>query len=138
MSFWNNLRGFRRRRSASHAWIAFHRLVEAHARSTGQSFRRVFDALAKRHDFGREPAGWPTLEVMRTAAEELARTHALQLDARAARVAASRARKRLGQRAGDPADRLDAMRIAAAAHAKPKPGFWGWRAYRAQAEDGQR
>ena len=115
--------------SASHAWIALHRLVEAFCRLTGNSFGAVFAELEARFDFARaEPGRWPDPPTMRRAADWLRGAREEVLAARNALIAARRAAKALGRRTPVPAelDRSEA-RIRAYAAALPRVGHWGWK-----------
>lgn len=112
--------------SASYAWIALHRCVEANARLTGERFGSIFARLSVAHGFGRAPADWPDIGRMRLAVRQLQREREAWLTERKAREAARRADKRAGKRINDDV-RLTEMRARQGGHIVPRVGCWGWR-----------
>lgn len=115
--------------SASHAWIALHRMVDAYCRLTGVAFRAVFAELERRFDFERGDAGrWPDPPTMQRAADWLKGERDQALAARNALIAARRREKALGRRTSVPAElaRSEAC-IREYRAALPRVGCWGWR-----------
>jgi hypothetical protein len=119
--------------SASHAWIALHRLVEAYCRTTGRAFAEVFSELEQRFAFTRRDRNrWPDLAVMRAAATML---HTQRLAALVPRRAwAARRRQSRSHREPVPAGVREAEARARDYAARiPNVGAWGWRRRRKQA-----
>ena len=115
-------------RSASHAWIELHRLVEAYCKTVATPFHDVFAALEARFDFGREPAKWPELATMRRAAVWLRDRRQLALTERASATAAQRAEKARGRRVSVPATlRASEAAVRGYVASTPQVGAWGWR-----------
>ena len=116
---------------SGHAWIAFHRCVEAYARLTGEPFCVVFDRLARAHGFSRRRKA-PAPSQLKAAVEQLQAERRAYLDRQAELVAARRAAKARGQRhQRSPLDEQEARRRAYV-EAVPQVGFWGWRRLRDQ------
>ena len=118
--------------SASHAWIALHRMVDAYCRLTGMSFRAVFAELVRRFRFERgDPSRWPDASTMRQAADWLNAERAEVLAARDALIAARRRAKASGRRTPVP-DELarSEARIRDYRASLPRVGCWGWRGRR--------
>ena len=130
----NTLRQVRRLQDPSYAWIALHRLVEAHARSSGQSYTTVFTDLERRFGFGRQPGQWPPVSVMKAAAEDLAKQREAMLAIRNNLIEATRLRKRKGDRHADPELVNYQRRIAGNGKTHPIVGVWGWRIRRLQGD----
>lgn len=115
----------------SHAWIALHHCVESLARLTGEPFTKIFARLEAAHNFGRQPARWPSAAQIRAAAADLVAEHQAYLARYNALVARRRDEKKAGfrhRRYGE-LERLEAIRQAHN-HALPKVGYWGWRRIR--------
>ncbi|MFO0573097.1 MAG: hypothetical protein U1A78_03795 [Polyangia bacterium] len=131
MSFNNTLGRIRRSRSASHAWIDLHRLVESFSVLCGQRFDEVFYGLEREHGFHRYPGRWPALPTIRAAAETLAAARAERLRALALWIAEAKARKRAGRRTDPPAELQEHERAAReVSHRRPRLGPWGWKRQR--------
>ena len=115
--------------SASHAWIALHRMVERYCGLAGSSFRAVFADLEQRFDFAREPPDrWPDPPTMRRAADWLRARRNELLAARQALIAVRRQAKASGRRAAIPPELARAeQHMRAYAAAFPRVGCWGWR-----------
>lgn len=129
MSFNNSYRQVVELPSASHAWIALHRLVEAHGRTVGAPFHVVFDEIERHFGFRRDVLPqWPDQDTMRRAAQWLRAQHDQALARRQALVAARRSEKRRGHRVPVPAElRAIELQTAVNAAATPRVGYWGWR-----------
>lgn len=121
--------------SASHAWIALHRMVDAYCRLTGSPFRLVFAELERRFDFDRgDPRRWPDPPTMRRAADWLSAARQEVLAARNRLIAARREAKARGVR-GQVPDELarSEARIRDYRASLPSVGCWGWRRRRERA-----
>ena len=111
------------------AWIAFHRVVEAFCRLSGERFTAVFARLEAAHGFDRRVrVGVPTLQA---AVRVLMAERETLLTDRAARMAARRREKAAGRRVcTDP----HLCHLEDAHREGPRPpalGCWGWRTLRA-------
>lgn len=134
MSFNNDYRQILARRSASHAWIALHRLVEAYGRTFGLRFTVVFAELEAELGFRRTiESQWPTLATMQAGARWLRARREEMLARRAALVAERRAAKRAGRRVPVPADLRAIERQLGGGPPVPRVGVWGWRRRRERA-----
>jgi len=135
VSFNNDHDRVQRLQSASHAWIALHRLVEAYARGAGVPFSAVFEALERRFDFSRtDERRRPDLGTMRRAATWLRTEREALLATRRGLDAAQRATKSAGERQRvSPALAGDLARVRANAAQFPRVGCWGWRRRRVRA-----
>lgn len=131
MSFHNTLGRIRRSRSASHAWIELHRLVESYSVLCGRRFDEVFHILEREHRFQRYPGRWPSLPTIQAAAETLAVARARLLRERELLIAETKARKRAGRRTDAPEElRAQEQAMYEAGSRRPWVGPWGWRRQR--------
>lgn len=119
---------FNARGSASHAWIALLRMIEACARSSGRPFKEVRAELERRVPLGARP----TLPVIVRASDVLLAMHERRLAERSAWVERRRRDKRSGRTADAPNELL-ALERSIAANPRPRVGCWGWRR---RAQDG--
>jgi hypothetical protein len=110
------------RGSASHAWIALLRMIEACARSSGRRFGEVRAELERHAPLGARPA----LPAIVHAAARLLASHEAELVERAALVAARRRDKQGGARDPRAHAELLARERRIAANPRVKVGCWGW------------
>ncbi len=129
MTFNNTYKHVIELESASHAWIALHRLVEAYCRTVGSPFHSVFAELEERFAFDRsDPNRWPDLDTMRQAAQWLHEKRERVLAERGAYISKQRIAKAGGQREAAPSKLCEAeARVRLNAESIPKVGYWGWR-----------
>lgn len=135
MSFNNTYRQIIKQESASHAWIALHRLVEAYARTFGLRFGVVFAELESCFGFRRTVRSeWPALATMRTAAHFLRTRRNETLVQRSELIAARRRGKSRGLRVPVPPDLRSIERRLGGGEPVPRVGVWGWRIRRLHAD----
>lgn len=116
--------------ASGHAWIAFHRCVEAFSRTTGEPFCDVFERLALAHGFSRS-ASLPKRAKLVAAVAQLGEERAAWLEEHRRMVDERRALKRAGRREAT-ADELRAreQRRNANVGRVPRVGYRGWRRLR--------
>ncbi len=115
---------------SGHAWIAFHRCVEAFSRTTGEPFCDVFERLALAHGFSRS-ASLPKRAKLVTAVAQLGEERAAWLEEHRRMVEDRRALKRAGRRevTGDGLQAREQRRNANVGRV-PRVGYRGWRRLR--------
>ena len=116
-------------RTSGHAWIAFHRCVEAYCRLSGERFSTVFARLGLAHGF--TAASSPEVAPLQAALTDLVAAREDLLRRRATLVTLRRAQKKAGRRVPR-CEELQALeaRPPVATALQPAVGCWGWRALR--------
>lgn len=114
--------------SSGHAWIAFHRCVEAHARLTGERFSALFKRIGAPHGITRR--GSVDVAALQAATRAILAERDALLEERAAWIAARKVEKRAGRREPGPSLAGLERRHREATSRAPTVGYWGWRALR--------